>query len=451
MSAVTTARQARGEQQRREFDRRFWYVVGGFTLLGLLWRITYATLTPHMFHFTDEWWFVYNARGTFSNLPFIDPYAHSASAKHGPLEVFILTPFAYLWPHATDGLRYVNATLGAGTIVAMGVVGRQLGGRRVGMLAAALAALLPNVWAADGVATNETAGMLLAVVALGLAVRLLEGWTWKLAGLLGLALGLFMLARSEMPLIGTLLVGGLILRSIRSQGWRAGLRASAPAMLTVVVAAAVVLPWAGYNATRFGGKLVVTNNLGETLSAGNCQSTYYPNSSLGRNQTFGYYNFICAIGAKNKETAKGVTREDLVDAGQAKQAIDYAKTHWKRLPMIAGLREMWGWSLWRPAYVAHALVDNGRPSWATWGQIVGIWLLLPLAAAGAWLRRRSGQVVWPLLGLVAVAAINIAIFIPSYRYRLVAIPALVLLASTALVAAYERWVRPAAETPSTAS
>lgn len=424
--------------EAKPVDRRFWAYVAAATLLGVTWRLIYATLTPPMFHFTDEWWYVYNARGMFSGLPFIDPYTHLASAKHGPLEAFILTPFAYLFPSATDGLRFVNAVLGGATIVAMGVVGRQIGGRRVGLIAATMAAALPNVWAADGLVTNETAAMLLVVVAVGIAYRLLDGWSWRLAALLGLTLGVFMLARSEMPLVGGLLVGGLVIHAVRQAGWRQGLRSSAPALATVAVALAVVLPWAAFNATRFGGKLVVTNNLGETLSAANCQATYYPRSKLGPNPAFGYYAFLCALAAKNVQLDQGITREDKVDAGQRAIALNYAKAHWKRLPIVVPLREAWAWSLWQPAYVANALVENGRLLWVTWGQIVGIWLMLPLAAAGAVIRRRARQAIWPLLGLVGVAAINIGLFLPSYRYRLAAIPALVLLTATTLEAAW-RW------------
>src|SRR5215471_8628520 len=93
-----------------------------------------------------------------------------------------------------------------GTIALTGVLGLLLGGRRVGLVAAAIAAFNPMLIAADGSLMSESLYVLLAVGALVvavLAVRSRSVWWWLLLGVL---LGLAVLTRQDAVVFAVLLV-----------------------------------------------------------------------------------------------------------------------------------------------------------------------------------------------------------------------------------------------------
>ena len=114
-------------------------------------------------------------------------------------------------------------------------------------------------------------------------------------------------------------------------------------------------------------------------------------------------------------------------------ATTYAVHHWHRWPVVGLLREAWLWSVWRPAWtVRMASVYLGRPAWIAWSQIVGFWLLTPLALYGFVLARRRRIPVAPLVTLVAFAAAVGLLVVGNLRYRLPAELAWVLLAAIAV-------------------
>jgi hypothetical protein len=97
------------------------------------------------------------------------------------------------------------------------------------------------------------------------------------------------------------------------------------------------------------------------------------------------------------------------------------------------MRELWLWSLWRPGWtVFMSGVYLGRPAWIAWSQIVGFWLLTPLALYGFVLARRRRIPVAPLVTLVAFTAAVGLLVVGHLRYRLPAELAWVLLSAIAL-------------------
>lgn len=58
------------------------------------------------------------------------------------------------------------ALLGTVSIVVIGLLGRRLGGSRVGLIAAGLAAIYPNIWINDGMLLTETVFILATATAL---------------------------------------------------------------------------------------------------------------------------------------------------------------------------------------------------------------------------------------------------------------------------------------------
>src|SRR5205807_3574540 len=102
--------------------------------------------------------------------------------------------------------RSLGALLGAGTIVLIGLLGRRVSGERVGILAAAIAAVYPILVAADGALMSETLYGLLIAAALLVALRLLDREPGlPLAAALGALVGLATLTRAEALLLLPLL------------------------------------------------------------------------------------------------------------------------------------------------------------------------------------------------------------------------------------------------------
>ena len=142
---------------------------------------------------------------------FIDPFLlgqrHLSvpTAAHPPLYPLVLSVVSLLGGTGELAHRSLGALLGAGTIVLIGLLGRRVSGERVGILAAAIAAVYPILVAADGALMSETLYGLLIAAALLVALRLHDRGEPLAAAALGVLVGLAALTRSEALLLLPLL------------------------------------------------------------------------------------------------------------------------------------------------------------------------------------------------------------------------------------------------------
>ena len=121
-------------------------------------------------------------------------------AEHGPLTSLYLTPWS-LGPGDLVAWQRVGMTvLGVATVAVIGVAGRRLAGSLVGLVAAAIAAVYPNLWINDSLVMSESLALLDrrrgAVVALDFDRSPSVGR----AVALGVLVGLGALTRSEIAL-----------------------------------------------------------------------------------------------------------------------------------------------------------------------------------------------------------------------------------------------------------
>jgi 4-amino-4-deoxy-L-arabinose transferase-like glycosyltransferase len=175
------------------------------------------------------------------------------------------------------GLRSVLAhqlwscVMGVGTVVVIGLVGRRLAGPRAGLVAAALAAVYPNVWLWDGMVLSETLGMLTTAVVVLAAYRLWDQGSTGAAAALGVACGLGALTRAE----SALFLPAIMLPFVLWAGHRGRRRRLELAAVAGVVAAVVVAPWVVFNFTRFNHPpLGTSTNFPQTLLLANCDPVY---------------------------------------------------------------------------------------------------------------------------------------------------------------------------------
>ena len=217
------------------------------------------------------------------------------AADHPPLTVLVLAPVSWLaerpplsWivkeplhDHVREQ-RYTMVLLGTLLVGLVGLLGRRAGGPTVGMLAAAIAAVSPNIWVNDGLVMSETLTALTVVGALLAAFWWRDRPGGRRAAALGAVCGLAILARVEWALLVPLLAVVVICAT------RLPFRARGRDMAVVCVTALVVVaPWVGFNLARFHDPAFVSTNDGLTLAGANCPDVY-------SGSAMGFWALACA-------------------------------------------------------------------------------------------------------------------------------------------------------------
>lgn len=324
-----------------------------------------------------------------------------------------------------------SCVLGSATVGLIGFLGRAVGGARVGIVAAAIAAIYPNLWAPDGQLQAETLSMFATVVILLLAYRYWQRPSALRLVVLGAACGLGTLARSEL----IFLVPGLVLPLVwitRDRPWREKLRWLAAA---VAAAAIMIAPWTIYNSTRFVHPVLLSAQFAPLLASANCDTTYY-----GPLQ--GYFDIQCAAAIDKKDGLTLKDDESQEDVVYQREAIAYVRGHLSRLPWVETTRLLRITGLYHTSlYVrADAFIEGRSPVWISWAALYSFWLLALLSIPGAFFlrRREHAPPLFPLIAPVIVVVFTVFITYASTRFRTTAEPSFVVLAALAIDVAATR-------------
>src|SRR5262249_23903859 len=87
---------------------------------------------------------------------FPDPFhAGVPAADHPPMAALLLSPLEYV-THSITAARFFMALFGTAAIVIIGLLGRRVGGDRIGWIAAGVAAVNANLWMNDGLPMSES-------------------------------------------------------------------------------------------------------------------------------------------------------------------------------------------------------------------------------------------------------------------------------------------------------
>jgi hypothetical protein len=352
------------------------------------------------------------------------------AADHPPLTVFVLTPVSWLTDHAplswviSESLhdhvrehRYTMVVLGTLLVGLIGLLGRRVGGDTVGLVAAAIAAVSPNVWVNDGLVMSETLTALTVVGALLVTLWWRERPSWRRAGLLGVVCGVAVLARVEFVLLFPLLVIVVAWSIPGSPRARAQ-----QALLAFAAMLVVISPWVGFNLARFHDPTFVSTNDGLTLAGANCDASY-------RGSGTGFWALECAAHTPNGD-------QSVVSSALRRRGLDYAKAHTGRAPIVVLARLGRTWSLFRPADMIRLNTGEDREEWVTRLGLIAYYPTLVLAIVGAVVlaRRRAFVALWVLLVPVLIVTINTVITYGQTRFRAGAEPSLALLAAVGAVA-----------------
>ena len=398
------------------------------------WRPTTNTPGYHGYKLGgDAFYYHWQANALAKGAWFVDPYVwhflggrERPSATHPPLYVTYLAVWSRLGLDTVTWHRVASCFLGIAAVAVIGLVGRKLGGNAVGLVAAGLAAVYPEIWINDGMLLSESMAILLTAVMLYTVYVFARRPTMRNALLMGLACGVTALSRTELTLVFPLVVIPLALLA-RSLSLKERVKLAAVAC---IVGGLVLLPWIGFNYSRFEETTTMTSATGAALSAASCDEVYY-------GKYIGYYA-NCFQGPWPKPSLDESQR----DVVPRKQAVAYIKSHKRRLPLVVAARVGRLWGLFKPGQTTALdwwLEGRGRaPSWIG---LFAYYALLPFAIGGLVVMRRRKVPILPLLAIAAIATFAAALTFGVTRYRAPAEVALVLAAAMGIVAASRRLFR----------
>jgi 4-amino-4-deoxy-L-arabinose transferase-like glycosyltransferase len=404
--------------------RRFAGTLTGVVVFGLALRLGYVLLFTRYENtkFYDAFWYSVTS-GTLSDGQFFRiPFGTGPTAAHPPMTSFLIGApgFVDSYLESSTGQRLTMAVLGAAVVLCVGLLGRSVAGPRVGLVAAALAALAPNFWIPSGIIMSETPAMLFMALILLAVVHLLRRPNVLGAVLLGAACGGEALVRAELILfVPALLVPAALLAR------QVPLRRRFMLVGVGVLATAVVLaPWVARNLATFKDATYISTGEGLALLGSNCAATYHGPS-------LGSWSLACAISVTNSD-------ESVASARESHAAIEFAKHHDNRLPTVILARVGRLWDFYEPIQMADVDVNEGRPRPASLAGLVFYYALLPFAVAGIVILRRRRIDQWFLLVPAGVVTIVSVLAYGLVRFRAPFEVCLVVMAAPPLVLIAQR-------------
>jgi 4-amino-4-deoxy-L-arabinose transferase-like glycosyltransferase len=409
---------------RRQF--RLW--LGFVTFAGAAWRVGYllAAKLHDPLLLNDSLYYSIQAGRNSEGDWFRESLTMQPGAEHPPLTSLYLTPWS-LGPGAgVPWQRFAITLVGVAAVFVIGLLADRFAGPRVGLLAAGIAAVYPNLWINDSLVMSESLAVLIVAGALVVALDFDHQPSMWRAALLGALCGLGALTRAEIALLAA---GFAALAWWRASGHP---RRAVMPVLVLGASALTVAPWVSYNLLRFERPVLLSTNAGNTLLGANCDSTYFTD--------VGGWNILCLSAMPQIESVDPSVR----DSQRREIALDYVGDHLDRLPVVVAARVGRLLDIYGLDSLVRFDLGEEKPRWAVWAGIVAWWLLAPLAVVGWVVAGRSGHVPdrrrarWWLVVPLAATLITAVLFYGAHRIRAPAEPAVVTLAATGIVAAFDR-------------
>jgi 4-amino-4-deoxy-L-arabinose transferase-like glycosyltransferase len=340
---------------------------------------------------------------------FIEPFLYaytdgrlrSPSATHPPLFSLVLALADLVGLGSVNGMRLVSSAIGAAGIVLVGLLGRELGGRRAGIIAAWIAALYPIWWLSDSLILSEVIYAPLIAATLLLAYRLWHHPTVGRAIGLGVVGALAALTRSEGLLLLALVAGCVV---VLCPGIGRGRRVQL-AVLTALAALLTLTPWIAYNASRFDRVVTLSTNDGATLADTNCPATY-------SGKYLGLYVFQCHVPKVSEKGDESVRARRLTDVG-----IQYARDHADRVPVVVAARVARVWGVFRPVQTIDADAFGRWSHRTSQVMLAGYWLVAVGGIAGFVVLRRCRVPISPLVASIVSVTVTAAVTYGIIRFR----------------------------------
>lgn len=404
---------------------RCWFV--GIVALAALWRLFYVLVFKTGDDVVGDQIYYSGQAVTIANGDwFADPFIPGAfAADHAPLTALAVAPVS--WSDADPFLaqRLLMAAYGVAVVAGIGLVTRWLTDRTTSLVATAIAAVYANLWMNDGLVMAETPTALAVVALLFAAYRFDLSRRRVDVILVGALVGLAGLARSELLLLGLLLVVPLVLTGRHAPADRR--QRVVHLALAGLAAVVVISPWVIRNNIRFDESVSMSTQDGLTLIGTNCPAAF---EGPGR----GFWHLSCAF-----DVAVPVDADQSVrSAIYRDEAIDYFRAHVDRVPSVMVARLGRGLSLWQPEAMNSLNQGEGRERMASRLGVWQFWLLTPLAAYGL-LRWPVEQRRAPMVALIVMSLATIVALYGIPRFRIAAEVAIVVCGAIGVMSLLREW------------
>ncbi|MBX6388154.1 MAG: glycosyltransferase family 39 protein [Frankia sp.] len=409
--------------QRLSGRRRWlWWSALGLIVAGALGlRLWYLFAWRHPMEIAGDAFYYHHAanllvdgRGWPNPYDLINDDRYVPDAQHPPMTSLLLAIPSLFGLRGFLDHQIFLCGIGALSVLVVGLAGRRIAGPATGLVAATIAAVYPGMWLPDPLVMSETPGILACALVMLACYRLWDRRRPIDVVWVALALAAAMLTRAELALLAILLVTPLVLR-LPALSWR---RRLGYLGIAAGVSAAAISPWVGYNLSRFEEPEFISSGLGVTLAVTHCDATYH-------GDFIGWWSLPCA----DTLVPDPPTEVSQRDRAFREAALDYIGDNSDRLPVVSAARLGRTWGVFRPWQQARLDTIEARPEEITKVAIVSLWCLAPLGAVGvglAWRRRRP---VLPLLATPLVLSVTSALVYGNTRFRAVAEPSVVLMAS----------------------
>ena len=407
---------------------RFWPWLVAIAALGLAGRVGYIIVFSSRLNFgLDSVWYQLEGGALASGHGYVDPQhlfesgRDVATAFRPPLYPGLLAVVVRWIGESRQTLQLAGVVTGTVSIVAIGVLGRRVGGSRVGIVAAALAAVSPALIGFDASLMSETlyvpivAGLLLMTY---VAIDRPTPLRWIGVGAL---CGLGALTRGDAVVLFAVLVIPSIL--VLRRPWKFRMLFVAAALAGVAL---LVGPWLARNQSELGRPTLATLDAGTALAGTNCPAVY-------EGPLLGFWDHECTVRANDARVSE-VERNDRLQ----RDGLKYAFNHVSRWPVVVPVRVLRLWGLWDPITQARLeSIESRNSSWQviTW---VAHLLLTGCAVAGFVLMARRRRRWLPLAATLASVTLAAALSYGKQRFLAAAEPALLVAGAFSVVAICDR-------------
>jgi 4-amino-4-deoxy-L-arabinose transferase-like glycosyltransferase len=422
---------------------RFAIALGVIALVALVIRIAFVNIVaPTVPRLGDANAYHLLAEQLAEGKGYIRPFDHlllhlnRPTAEYPPLFPIVLSFATRLGLDTIEQQRIFLSFVGAGTVTLVGLLGRRVAGRAVGLAAAALAAVYPMLFLSEATLMSESLYVALVTLVLLCAYRAYDDPKPSRFVVLGVAIGAATLTRAEGLLLGALVVASVVM-AVRGLPSRERLTRVA---IALGVAVALLIPWTIRNAVQFHAFVPVSNNAATLVDGANCDVTYGGNQLGLWRETFSSGNSLLMIEPQSQACFEGFQIADphfdeaKASSKDLRAGASYARHHVGSLPKVAAVRVLRTWGVYSPGQQVSFESLEGRPrAWQMRGTVM-YWFLAPLAVVGAVLLRRRKRLIAPLVATAVTVTIGAALTYGQQRFRIAAEPAILVLAAVPLVA-----------------
>jgi 4-amino-4-deoxy-L-arabinose transferase-like glycosyltransferase len=358
----------------------------------------------------DAVWFTGTAKTFSEGKGFVDPLllvlGHSnPTAAHPPLYSLYLSVVNFTFGDSVLLHRLWSCLPGVATVVLLGLIGREIAGRRTGLIAAALAAISIELFVQDVMLWSEGMYGFTLALTIFFAYRYLKRPNFLHVALLSGAIALAALTRAEAVLLFVILLVPLVLRN-REQPMGDRIKAVG---VGAVVAIVLMAPWVIYNNSgRFNRPVAVTVTFGTLIGSSNCHAAYY-------GPTIGGWGGLCL------DTVPNPWPRDETDAEAAARTagFKYMGEHADRLPVVIPARLGRTFGLFQPtkSISNDLLFEEAHISRLAYAALAQYWLYLGLGIAGCVVLYRRRVALLPFLAPAATVVVITVIGYGGMRFR----------------------------------